>query len=89
MSPRDIFAEEYHLFHSFAYFQAGRYVEAAASAERAIQLRPEHPVLYIMAASSYGHSGEIEKSKDSFAAGHHQYFAKALKVRLRELVADI
>jgi tetratricopeptide (TPR) repeat protein len=64
LSPRDVFPEEYHLFHSFAYFQAGRYVEAAAAAERAIQLRPEHPALYIMAASSYGHSGEIEKSKD-------------------------
>jgi TolB-like protein/class 3 adenylate cyclase len=64
LSPRDIFPEECHLFHSFAYFQAGRYIEAAASAERAIQLRPEHPALYIMAASSYGQAGEIEKSND-------------------------
>lgn len=67
LSPRDIFAEEYQLFYSFAHFQAGRYAEAAAAAERAIQLRPEHPALYIMAASSYGQAGEIGKSKDMLA----------------------
>ena len=67
LSPRDVFAEEYHLFHSFAHFQAGRYTEAAAAAERAIQLRPEHPAIYIMAASSYGQAGEIDKSKDMLA----------------------
>jgi TolB-like protein/class 3 adenylate cyclase/cytochrome c-type biogenesis protein CcmH/NrfG len=67
LSPRDIFADEYHLYTYFAHFQAGRYKEAAAAAERAIQLRPEHPALYIMAASSYGHMGEIEKAKDMLA----------------------
>ena len=67
LSPRDVFAEEYHLFHSFAHFQAGRYIEAAAAAERAIQLRPEHPAIYIMAASSYGQAGEIEKSTGMLA----------------------
>jgi adenylate cyclase len=67
LSPRDIFTEEYQLFYSFAHFQAGRYAEAAAAAERAIQLRPEHPALYIMAVSSHGHMGEIEKSKDLLA----------------------
>ncbi|TMJ40535.1 MAG: tetratricopeptide repeat protein, partial [Alphaproteobacteria bacterium] len=55
------------LFYSFAHFQAGRYAEAAAAAERAIQLRPEHPALYIMAASSYGNAGEIDKSKEMLA----------------------
>ena len=39
----------------------------AAAAERAIQLRPEHPALYIMAASSYGQADEIGKSKDMVA----------------------
>jgi adenylate cyclase len=67
LSPRDVFAEEYQLFYSFAHFQAGRYAEAAAAAERAIQLRPDHPALYIMAAASYGQAGEIEKSKDMLA----------------------
>jgi TolB-like protein/class 3 adenylate cyclase len=67
LSPRDVFAEEYYLFRSFAHFQAGQYIEAAAVAERAIQLRPEHPAIYIMAASSYGQAGEIEKSKDMLA----------------------
>ena len=67
LSPRDVFAEEYQLFYSFAHFQAGRYAEAAAAAERAIQLRPDHPALYIMAAASYGQAGEIEKSKDILA----------------------
>ncbi len=76
LSPRDIFAEEYHLFYSFAHFMAGRYGEAAASAERAIQLRPGHPVLYIMAAASYGQAGEIAKSRDMIA-------------RLQALVPDI
>jgi TolB-like protein/class 3 adenylate cyclase len=76
LSPRDIFADEYHLYYSFAHFQAGRYVEAAAAAERAIQHRPEHPVLYVMAAASYGHAGQIEKSK-------------AMLVRLLSLVPSI
>jgi TolB-like protein/class 3 adenylate cyclase/Tfp pilus assembly protein PilF len=67
LSPRDIFTEEYQLFYSFAHFQAGRYAEAAAAAERAIQLRPEHPALYIMAAASYGQAGEIEKAKRMLA----------------------
>lgn len=67
LSPRDIFTEEYQLFYSFAHFQAGRYAEAATAAERAIQLRPEHPALYIMAAASYGQAGEIEKAKDMLA----------------------
>jgi tetratricopeptide (TPR) repeat protein len=67
LSPRDIFADEYHLYSSFAHFQAGRYREAAAAAERAIQLRPEHPALFTMAASSYGNAGEIEKSKHMLA----------------------
>ena len=67
LSPRDVFAEEYQLFYSFAHFQAGHYAEAAAAAERAIQLRPDHPALYIMVAASYGQAGEIEKSKDMLA----------------------
>ena len=63
LSPRDIFGDEYHLFYAFAHFQAGRYAEAAAAAERAIQQRPEHPVSYIMGAAAYGLAGEAEKSK--------------------------
>jgi len=64
LSPRDIFGDEYHLFYAFAHFQAGRYAEAAASAERAIQQRPEHPVLYIMGAAANALAGEIGKSRE-------------------------
>jgi tetratricopeptide (TPR) repeat protein len=63
LSPRDIFVEEYQLFYAFAHFQAGRYAEAAAAALLAIQQRPGHPVLYIMAAASYGLAGEPDKAK--------------------------
>jgi TolB-like protein/Tfp pilus assembly protein PilF len=63
LSPRDIFGEEYELYYAFAHFQAGRYAEAAAAAHRAIQQRPGHPVLYIMAAASYGLAGETDKAK--------------------------
>jgi len=63
LSPRDIFGEEYHLYYAFAHFQAGRYIDAGAAADRAIQQRPGHPVLYIMAAASYGMAGEAGKAK--------------------------
>jgi tetratricopeptide (TPR) repeat protein len=63
LSPRDIFGEEYELYYSFAHFQAARYAEAASAAHRAIQQRPGHPVLYIMAAASYGLAGETDKAK--------------------------
>ena len=36
LSPRDIFGEEYQLYYAFAHFQAGRYAEAAAAADRKI-----------------------------------------------------
>jgi TolB-like protein/class 3 adenylate cyclase/Flp pilus assembly protein TadD len=62
LSPRDIFGEEYQLYYAFAHFQAGRYAEAASAAQLAIQQRPEHPVLYIMAAASHGLAGEIDKA---------------------------
>ena len=63
LSPRDIFGEEYELYYAFAHFQAGRYVEAASAAHRAIQQRPGHPTLYMMAAASYGLAGETDKAK--------------------------
>lgn len=65
LSPRDIFGDEYELYYAFAHFQAGRYGEAASASHRAIQQRPEHPVLYIMAASSHGLAGEIDKAKSA------------------------
>ena len=64
LSPRDIFGDEYHLYYAFAHFQAGRYTEAGAAAERAIQQRPEHPVLYLMGAAAYGLAGQTEKSRE-------------------------
>jgi adenylate cyclase len=67
LSPRDIFGEEYQLYYAFAHFQAGRYAEAASAARMAIQQRPEHPVLYIMAAASYGLAGEIDKATRAIA----------------------
>ena len=63
LSPRDIFGDEYALYYAFAHFQAGRYGEAASAAHRAIQQRPGHPTLHIMAAASYGLSGETDKAK--------------------------
>ena len=63
MSPRDIFGDEYALYYAFANFQAGRYDDAAAAALRAIQMRPGHPTLYVMAAASYALAGETDKAK--------------------------
>jgi TolB-like protein len=63
LSPRDIFGDEYQLYYAFAHFQAGRYAEAAAAAHRAIQQRPGHPVLYIMAAASSGLAGDTDKAQ--------------------------
>lgn len=63
LSPRDIFGEDYDLFYAFAHFQAGRYVDAATAAQRAIQQRPGHPTLHMMAAASYGLAGEIDRAK--------------------------
>jgi tetratricopeptide (TPR) repeat protein len=63
LSPRDIFGDAYELFYAFAYFQAGRFAEAAAAAHQAIQQRPGHPVLYIMAAASYSLADETDKAK--------------------------
>jgi adenylate cyclase len=65
LSPHDIFGDEYELYYAFAHFQAGRYGEAASAAHRAIQQRPEHPVLYIMEAASHGLAGEIDKAKSA------------------------
>jgi adenylate cyclase len=67
LSPRDIFGDEYQLYYSFAHFQAGRYADAASAAQLAIQQRPGHPVLYIMAAASYGLGGDTDKAKKSIA----------------------
>ena len=67
LSPRDIFGDEYQLYYAFAHFQAGRYAEAAAAAHRAIQQRPEHPVLYVMAAASHGLAGEIDQAASAIA----------------------
>jgi adenylate cyclase len=63
LSPRDIFGDEYELYYAFANFQAARYDAAVAAALRAIQLRPGHPTLYIMAAASYALAGRIEDAK--------------------------
>jgi TolB-like protein/tetratricopeptide (TPR) repeat protein len=67
LSPRDIFGDEYQLYYAFAFFQAGKYAEAASAAQLAIQQRPGHPVLYIMAAASYGLGGETAKALESIA----------------------
>ena len=67
LSPRDTFGDEYQLYYAFAHFQAGRYAEAAAAAQLAIQQRPGHPVLYIMAAASYGLAGETGEAHRAIA----------------------
>ena len=67
LSPRDIFAEVYHLYYAVTHFQAGRYAHAGEAAELAIQQRPGHPVLYIMATSAHGHAGESDRAKAALA----------------------
>jgi TolB-like protein/Flp pilus assembly protein TadD len=76
LSPRDIFGEEFQLYYAFAYFQAGRYADAASAAERAVRQRPGHPVPYIIGAASYGLGGETEKARE-------------LVTQLSKLVPDI
>jgi len=76
LSPCDIFGDEYQLYYAFAHFQGGRYADAIAAAQRAIQQRPGHPMTYIMAVASYGLAGR---------AGE----ARALVERLTGLVPDI
>jgi adenylate cyclase len=67
LSPRDIFGDEYELYYAFAHFQAGRFAEAASAAHLAIQQRPGHPVLYIMAAASHGLAGETDEARRAIA----------------------
>jgi adenylate cyclase len=76
LSPRDSFNSDFQLFYAFAHFQAGRYAEAAASAEKSIGLRPEHPMSHIIAAASYGLGGDGRKAADALA-------------RLRALIGEV
>jgi TolB-like protein len=62
LSPRDIFADEPLLYYAFAHFQAENYMNAAFNAEKAIQLRPGHPVLHIMASASRALAGDVENA---------------------------
>jgi TolB-like protein/Flp pilus assembly protein TadD len=67
LSPRDIFGDEYDLYYAFAHFQAGRYADAAAAARRAIQQRPGHPMLYIMAAASWSLAGDVDNARNAIS----------------------
>jgi TolB-like protein/Flp pilus assembly protein TadD len=67
LSPRDIFLDEFQLYYAFAHFQAARYAEAALAAEQSFRRRPGHPVPCIIAAASYGLSGEIAKAAELMA----------------------
>jgi TolB-like protein/Flp pilus assembly protein TadD len=64
LSPRDIFFDEFQLYYAFAHFQAARYAEAALAAEQSFRRRPGHPVPCIIAAASYGLSGDIVKATE-------------------------
>jgi TolB-like protein len=64
LSPRDIFFDEFQLYYAFAHFQAARYAEAALAAEQSFRRRPGHPVPCIIAAASYGLSGNIVKATE-------------------------
>lgn len=68
LSPRDTFNDDFQLYYAFAHFQAGRYVEAASCAEKAIRLRPEHPYSHVMAAASYGLAGNDKKAAGALAS---------------------
>ncbi len=64
LSPRDTFLDEFQLYYAFAHFQAARYAEAALAAEQSFRRRPGHPVPCIIAAASYGLSGDIAKATE-------------------------
>lgn len=76
LSPRDTFIDEFHLYYSFAHFQAGRYAEAVRSAQAAMELRPGHPVIHMMSASSRALGGNVAEARADFE-------------RLRALVPDL
>jgi adenylate cyclase len=65
LSPRDTFIDEFQLYYSFAHFQARRYAEAAAAASAAMELRPGHAVIHMMATSAFAHAGQIEMAAAS------------------------
>ncbi len=67
LSPRDTFGDDFQLYYAFSHFQAGRYVEAASYAQKAIQLRPEHPYPHIIASASYGLAGNDKNAGDALA----------------------
>lgn len=68
LSPRDTFIDKFHLYYSLAHFQAGRYLEAAKAADRAIHIRPEHANTHMIAASSYALAGEQIRAAEALTA---------------------
>jgi adenylate cyclase len=64
LSPRDIFLDEFQLYYAFAHFQAARYAEAALAAEQSFRRRPGHPAPCIIAAASYGLSGDVARATE-------------------------
>ena len=68
LSPRDTFIDKFHLYHALAHFQAGRYLDAARAAERAIQLKPEHANTHMVAAASYALAGKQDQAEAALAA---------------------
>lgn len=67
LSPQDTFPDKFHLYYSLAHFQAGDYAESARAAERAIQLKPEHPNTHMPAASAYALAGEKDRAEAALA----------------------
>ena len=64
LSPRDIFLDEFQLYYAFAHFQAARYADAALAAEQSFRRRPGHPAPCIIAAASYGLSGDVARATE-------------------------
>ena len=60
LSPRDIFKHEFDVHTAYAHFQVGDYVQALASAHRAMLPHPDHVYPRLMMAASMGRLGDTE-----------------------------
>lgn len=63
LSPRDLFRNEFDLFHALAYFQIGDYAKASEYATEAASLRPGHAFAYVIEAASSALDGDQKRAQ--------------------------
>lgn len=71
LSPREMFAEDYHLFYAFSHFVAGRYKLCLESAQISHRGRPHHPYPILMSLIAAGHLEDtikVERNRKNFLA---------------------